>query len=170
MVLDEAWLFLDHPMFAAKIREWLKTLRKLNVSVVFATQSVDDTLSSSIASALIESCPSRIFLPNDRALEPNVRKAYEQLGLNERQIQILAHAIPKRQYYFESSQGNALFELGLGEFTLAFCGVNRALVKQTIKELWQNQGAAGFVEAYLEYCNIPWALELARKFAEQSHV
>lgn len=39
LVLDEAWLFLDHPSFAAKIREWLKVLRKANVSVIFATQS-----------------------------------------------------------------------------------------------------------------------------------
>ena len=67
MILDEAWLFLDNPIFANKIRGWLKTLRKFNVSVIFATQSVEDTIDSDIASALIESCPSRIFLPNDRA-------------------------------------------------------------------------------------------------------
>src|SRR5206468_3292433 len=27
LVLDEAWMFLDHPTFAGHIREWLKTLR-----------------------------------------------------------------------------------------------------------------------------------------------
>jgi type IV secretion system protein VirB4 len=53
LILDEAWLFLDHPMFAEKIRDWLKTLRKQNVSVIFATQSVEDALSSSIAPALL---------------------------------------------------------------------------------------------------------------------
>jgi type IV secretory pathway VirB4 component len=37
LVLDEAWIFLDHPLFAARIREWLKTLRKKNVAVLFAT-------------------------------------------------------------------------------------------------------------------------------------
>ena len=37
LVLDEAWVFLDNPLFAARIREWLKVLRKKNVSVVFAT-------------------------------------------------------------------------------------------------------------------------------------
>ncbi len=32
LILDEAWLFLDDPVFAARIRQWLKTLRKKNVS------------------------------------------------------------------------------------------------------------------------------------------
>src|SRR3546814_4466399 len=42
LILDEAWLFLDDPVFAARIRQWLKTLRKKNVSVIFATQSLAD--------------------------------------------------------------------------------------------------------------------------------
>ena len=68
LILDEAWLFLDSPIFAARIREWLKTLRKKNVSVIFATQSLADIKDSSIAPAIIESCPTRIFLPNERAV------------------------------------------------------------------------------------------------------
>jgi len=64
LVLDEAWLFLDSPIFAARIREWLKTLRKKHVAVVFATQSLADIADSPIAPALIESCPTRIYLPN----------------------------------------------------------------------------------------------------------
>ncbi len=66
LILDESWLFLDDPMFAARIRQWLKTLRKRNVSVIFATQSLADIQNSSIASAIIESCAIRIFLPNRR--------------------------------------------------------------------------------------------------------
>ena len=33
--LDECWTFLDNPVFASKIREWLKTMRKNNVSIIF---------------------------------------------------------------------------------------------------------------------------------------
>ena len=66
LMLDEAWVFLDDPLFAGRIREWLKTLRKKNVSVVFATQSLADIQRSPIAPAIIESCPSRIFLPHRR--------------------------------------------------------------------------------------------------------
>ncbi|MCC6912289.1 MAG: conjugal transfer protein TrbE, partial [Rhodospirillaceae bacterium] len=99
LVLDEAWVYLDNPVFAARIREWLKVLRKKNVSVVFATQSLADVMNSTIAPAIIESCPQRIFLPNDRAIEPQSRDAYERFGLNVRQVELIAHATPKRQYY-----------------------------------------------------------------------
>src|SRR3546814_9184709 len=59
LILDEAWLFLDHPFFAARIRAWLKTLRKKNVAVVFAALSLSDIANSSIAPAILESCPQR---------------------------------------------------------------------------------------------------------------
>src|SRR5690606_20798795 len=55
LVLDEAWVFLDDPLFAGRIREWLKVLRKKNVAVVFATQSLADVAESAIAPAVIES-------------------------------------------------------------------------------------------------------------------
>jgi len=119
LILDEAWVFLDDPEFSSRIREWLKTLRKRNVSVIFATQSLSDIANSSIAPAIIESCPSRIFLPNERATEPQQKKIYEQFGLNERQVEIISQAIPKREYYFQSRNGNRLFDLGLGSVALA---------------------------------------------------
>ena len=96
LVLDEAWVFLDAPLFASRIREWLKTLRKKNVAVVFATQSLADIAESAIAPAIVESCPTRIFLPNPRALEPTQSEAYRRFGLNETQARILS-AIPCRQ-------------------------------------------------------------------------
>ena len=46
MILDEAWLYLTESLFAAKIREWLKVLRKKNVAVIFATQSLSDIADS----------------------------------------------------------------------------------------------------------------------------
>jgi len=114
LILDEAWLFLDDPVFAARIRQWLKTLRKKNVSVIFATQSLADIKDSSIAPAIIESCASRIFLASPQATEPQIRTIYEGFGLNSRQIEIVATAQPKRDYYYQSRLGNRLFDLDLG--------------------------------------------------------
>ena len=62
------------PGFGAQLREWLKTLRKKNASVVFATQSLADIEASAIAPAIIESCPTRLFLPNERAIEPQITR------------------------------------------------------------------------------------------------
>ena len=121
IVLDEAWIFLDHPIFAAKIREWLKTLRKLNVSVIFATQSLADIDGSSIAPTLREACFTKIYLPNPSALQPDAAEFYHRFGLNNRQVDILATAYPKQDYYYTSPRGNRLFQLGLEPFSLAYC-------------------------------------------------
>lgn len=160
LILDEAWLFLDYPQFADQIRSWLKTLRKLNVSVIFATQSVEDAFQTKIAPALLESCPSRILLPNDRILEPRVRASYEQLGLNERQCQILAQALPKRQYYFQSREGSRLFEVECGPLALAFCAAASAEDRQLIRHLVAEHGTENFLRHYLPVKNLAWALEL----------
>jgi hypothetical protein len=92
--------------------------------VVFATQSLADIETSTIAPAIVESCPTRLFLPNDRAVEPQIAAIYRRFGLNERQIEILARATPKRDYYCQSRRGNRLFDLGLGEVALAFCAAS----------------------------------------------
>ena len=120
LIVDEGWLALDDADFAGQLREWLKTLRKKNASVIFATQSLADIDGSAIAPAIIESCPTRLFLPNERAIEPQIMAIYRRFGLNDRQIEILARATPKRDYYCQSRRGNRLFELGLGEVALAF--------------------------------------------------
>ena len=157
LILDEAWLFLDNPLFAARIREWLKVLRKKNVAVVFATQSLADIQASAIAPAIIESCPQRIFLPNDRAQEPQARSAYESFGLNTRQIALIAHAVPKRQYYLQSRRGNRLFELALGPLAQALCGASDGLSQKLIDGLLSEAGAAEFAARFLAAKGLDWA-------------
>jgi type IV secretion system protein VirB4 len=149
MVLDEAWLYLADSLFAGKIREWLKVLRKQNVAVLFATQSLSDVADSPIAAAIIENCLTRVFLPNAAAMEERTRKVYESFGLNERQLQILQQAIPKRDYYYQSRDGNRLFELGLGPVQLAFCAAGAAEDHARLTLLFQQHGTAGLLDAYL---------------------
>jgi len=160
LILDEAWLFLDNPAFAARIREWLKTLRKQNVSVVFATQGLSDIARSSIAPAIIESCPCRIFLPNDRAIEPQAKAVYEAFGLNDRQIEIVARAVPKRDYYFQSRLGNRLFELGLGEVALAFTAASTKQDHALMDELIAAHGEDEFACSWLRAKGLEWAADL----------
>ncbi|MHB8368919.1 MAG: VirB4 family type IV secretion/conjugal transfer ATPase [Leptospirales bacterium] len=119
VVLDEAWAFLRHPLFAQKIREWLKVLRKYNASVIFSTQSLSDVMESSISSAILESVRTKIFLSNPAAVEEGSSALYQRLGLNRRQIEIIAHA-PNYSYYYVSELGRRLFELNLGEVQMAF--------------------------------------------------
>ena len=160
LILDEAWTFLDDALFAARIREWLKTLRKKNVSVVFATQSLADIERSTIAPALFESCPTRIFLPNDRALEPQARGIYERFGLNARQVEILSLAAPKRDYYAQTARGNRLFELGLGPVALALCGSSSPDDQRLIDRCLADAGSGQFAQHFLKAKGLAWAAEL----------
>jgi type IV secretion system protein VirB4 len=160
LILDEAWIFLDHPLFAARIREWLKVLRKKNVAVLFATQSLADIAGSAIAPAIIESCPQRILLPNDRAIEPQGHAIYARFGLNDRQIELIARATPKRHYYLQSARGNRLFELGLGPIALALCGASAPAAQKRIDAALGRSGREGFAEAFLRDAGLDWAAEL----------
>ena len=168
LILDEAWTFLDDALLAARIREWLKTLRKKNVAVVFATQSLADIERSTIASALIESCPTRIFLPNDRALEPQARTVYERFGLNMRQIEILSIAAPKRDYYAQTARGNRLFELGLGPVALALCGSSAPDDQRLIDRCVSEGEPIGFPARFLAAKGLAWASELMERWPKSA--
>jgi type IV secretion system protein TrbE len=135
LVLDEAWLFLDHAAFAAKIREWLKVLRKKNVSVVFATQSLADVDASPIVATIKEACLTKIYLPNANALNDDIAAIYKKFGLNDRQLRILQHSRPRKDYYLTSPDGNRLFDLGLGPLALAYCAATSAELQAAAKAI-----------------------------------
>ena len=160
LIVDEGWLVLDDPTFAAQLREWLKTLRKKNASVIFATQSLADIETSAIASAVVESCPTRLFLPNERALEPQITAIYRRFGLNDRQIELLARAIPKRDYYCQSRRGNRMFELGLGAVALAFCAASSKTDQAAMAEILSKHGRDQFAVAWLRHRGLDWAAAL----------
>jgi type IV secretion/conjugal transfer VirB4 family ATPase len=164
LILDEAWLFLDDPVFASRIRQWLKTLRKKNVSVIFATQSLADIKDSTIAPAIVESCASRIFLPNPQATEPQIRVIYEGFGLNTRQIEIVATAQPKRDYYYQSRLGNRVFDLGLGPVALAFAGASTPEDQRTMDAVSAATTSSDFAAAWLRHRGLDWAADLIPSF------
>lgn len=163
IILDECWTFLDNPIFAEKIREWLKTMRKNNVSIVFATQNLADIRNCSISSAIIESCMTRIFLPNANALNPADTEIYSYFGLNDTERDILSKAIPKRHYYYKSPLGSRLFELALSPFALSYVAasskedqaecvrIQTAYPGEDFNVRWlKHKGQAGALAAYLE--------------------
>ncbi|KTW16582.1 conjugal transfer protein TrbE [Sphingomonas sanguinis] len=164
LIIDEGWLALDDEGFAGQLREWLKTLRKKNASVIFATQSLSDIDNSPIAPAIIESCPTRLLLPNERAIEPQITAIYRRFGLNDRQIEILARATPKRDYYCQSRRGNRLFELGLSEIGLALCAASSKSDQTRIAQIVAEHGRDGFLSAWLRARHVGWAVDLLPTF------
>ncbi len=169
LIVDEGWLALDDEAFSGQLREWLKTLRKKNASVVFATQSLSDIDGSAIAPAIIESCPTRLFLPNERAIEPQISAIYRRFGLNDRQIEILARATPKRDYYCQSRRGNRLFELGLGEVALALTAASSKTDQTNISNILAHHGRENFAAAWLAHRGVAWAADLIPNSGKTEH-
>ena len=131
---------LGHPVFRDKIREWLKVLRKANCAVLLATQSISDAERSGIIDVLKESCPTKICLPNGAAGEPGTREFYERIGFNERQIEIVSTATPKREYYVSSPEGRRLFDISLGPLAMSFVGASGKDDLKMIRTLHNEHG------------------------------
>jgi type IV secretion system protein VirB4 len=102
ILIDEAWKALDDPMFAARIRNWMKTLRKRNAMIGFATQSAADALDSSISSAIVEQTATAIFMPNNKAREEHYCKGF---GLSAQEFEFI-RSLPAHSHCFLVRQAN----------------------------------------------------------------
>lgn len=152
LTLDEAWLLLQHPMFSDKIKEWLKVLRKANCLVLFATQSISDVGNCSIRDVVYESCLTKILLPNTEAKSNKAaNEQYRLIGLNERQIDLIAHAVPKQDYYYMSPMGKRMFRLGLGPMAMSMVGASGKEDIATARALMKEYGAKWLPE-WLKHC------------------
>ena len=178
IAINEAWIALAHSVFGPRINQWLLSLRKRNAAVALATQSPAQLVQLPHRHTVIESCPTRFYLPNSDARAPATAELYHDLGLNEREIGIIATATPKRHYYVKSPRGSRLFELGLGPVALAFLGTPPGLtvdeMRHTVAPLIARYGrdwAALWLEMRGQF---QWASELrairSRMDADPSHL
>jgi len=113
LIVDESWIFFDNEIFAAKLKEDLKTMRKRNCYIVLATQEIQDARSSPIFSTILNACMTKILLPNHQARQSENAMLYKDLGLADGDIATLNDAQPKRDYFFFSPAGKQKFSLNL---------------------------------------------------------
>jgi type IV secretion system protein VirB4 len=154
LVLDEAWLFLKHPFFQDKIAEWLKTLRKKNVFVVFATQDVTDAVKSPLFSTIIQQCHTKIYLADPMAETAGMCESYRAFGLSDAEINTIARSQMKRDYFYTSPLGTRLFQLDLGEVTLGIIGSADHEKLDELEELHREEPGYEYCEAILRSKNI----------------
>ena len=117
--IEEAWLPLLDTDFAAQIDSWLRRLAKLNAGVWLVTQSPQEVVAAANAKVVLDSCISRILLPDAHAADAGSRDLYRRLGLNDKEINLLSRAEPRRHYLHSTPSGSRLFELALDRFALA---------------------------------------------------
>lgn len=134
IILDEAWLMLQDKVFAEELLKWFKTLRKFNVAVILATQSLADLKQSSFFENLLDCAKTRFFLANCDAESAALKDTYLTMGLSAREVATLVHATPKRDYYFVKGQERLMVNLILPPDELALLSIagdhNCALVDQ----------------------------------------
>jgi len=96
LMLDEGWKMLDDPVFTARIKDWMKTIRKQNGILGFATQSVRDALNSEVGDTIIEQSFTQIFLPNNKASEEDYCKGF---GLTHQELMIIRELTPESRCF-----------------------------------------------------------------------
>lgn len=138
VILDEAWIMLEHEFFREKILVWMRTLRRANAAIVFATQNVADIVNSAVAVKILAECDTKIWLPNGDATSPFMSDFYRRAGLTDKHIEIIGEfAIKKRDYFFNSVDGSRLFQLALDPLELKIYGASTkeeiALARQMVK-------------------------------------
>jgi len=119
--VDEAWRTLNDPVSGEWLYDAIRTFRKRNAGIILATQSLTEIAASPYCNLLLESCPTKVFLPNPDARGEHVGNSYTALGLSSREIEIIAHARPRSHYYYTSPLGKRLFSCDLGPVALALC-------------------------------------------------
>lgn len=150
IILDEAWLFLSHPLFAAQIREWLKVLRKANCALVMASQSLSDVEGSDIGDVIAQECRTKFYLANASANTEIQRHKYLRLGATEQDLHIIESLASKREYYVVSPKGRSIFDLMLGDYARAFLTHSS---KEDLRRIAELSMAPHWQELWFQECS-----------------
>jgi len=142
ILLDEAAQYLGDTLWAGKLAAWLYQLRKKNAGLVLATQSLTSILESDLKAPLLESAPTRIYLPNPAARTSSAAESYRAFGLTRRQIEIIATATPRRDYYVTTPKGSRLVRFDLSPGALAVLGLSGPEGRRKVSEVRQEHGEA----------------------------
>jgi len=163
IVLEEVWHALMHSSFSDRIKQWLLTLRKKNAAVVMVAHTPAQIAQLENREIVIDSCPTKIFLPNPDAADPEAKVLYRTMGLNEREIEAISTATRKKHYFFKCPVGSRLFDLDLGPLALQFVAMPTGGVgalRQRVEALEKEYGR-GWVAHWLREQGLP---EWARRF------
>ena len=95
VVMDEAWALIGNKVFAPKIKDWLKVMRKLNAFCVFATQSVEDAAKSEISDTLVQQTATQIFLANLKATQASC----DVFMLSKRELALVKTTDPSSRFF-----------------------------------------------------------------------
>lgn len=115
IVIDEFWKALQDDGFRDLAQNKLKTIRKQNGLMLFATQSPRDAIVSPIAHTIVEQCPTQIFLPNPRGDRADYVDGFK---LTEREFELVSRelSVESRRFIVKQGHNSVVAELNLNGF------------------------------------------------------
>ena len=101
--IDEFWKALGDDAFRRFAQDGLKTYRKRNAVLVFATQSPADALKSDISHSILEQVATKIMLPNPFGAR---RDYVEGFALSEAEFKLVREELAPESHKFLVKQGH----------------------------------------------------------------
>ncbi len=151
IVIEEMWGALMRTVFADRLKQWLLTLRKQNAAVMLVAHTLAQLDQVPAKQVIIESCLTRILLPNADAVSSANATLYQEIGCNDREIGLIAGAIPKRDYYVKSPIGSRMVQLDLGPVALSFLSTPEGLTIDAMRPI-----VAALADQYGEHWPRVW--------------
>jgi type IV secretion system protein VirB4 len=154
LYIEECWFALDDPVFAARIKDWLKTFAKYNAFLVLCTQSIDDLscLDERVVGAIRDNLATILFLPNPSASRDSGKDLYRKyFGLTPEQIEKVATAIPRRDYILYRRDCCQVLRLELSPEQIAVVRSDNA-AKKVFRAIYSQRHVygEGWQQAYLD--------------------
>ena len=135
VVIEEIHALLGKREFPELLKRWLLTMRKRNAAVMMVFHTPAQLEQLPAKQVLVESCPTRILLPNSSAASEENARLYRELGLNDAEIgEALVKATPQRDYYVRSPLGSRLVRLEVGAVASAFLGTPAGMSPQALQD------------------------------------
>lgn len=139
IAIDEGGLILLNALMGDKIIEWLRSIARYNAYVCFVTQDLTDFLNLPQATLILNSCRSKIYLPNSEAETDYNMELYLRMGLSKEEIHVLAQATIREEYLLKTAEGTMKFRTDFSPAELAFYGVPTPQLER-VKGLYQQHG------------------------------
>ncbi len=103
IAVDEFWKALGDDAFRSFAQDGLKTYRKRNALMVFATQSPADALKSDISHSILEQVATQIMLPNPKGAR---RDYIDGFGMSEAEFALIREELSPESHKFLVKQGH----------------------------------------------------------------
>jgi type IV secretion system protein VirB4 len=147
--LEEAWALLANPLFLVMLNDWLRTFAKKNARIWMATQSVSEIKSSPVFTALVESCPNKLFLANPGLRDSEtMRNVYSEVfALPDNLIQQIGTLTPRVEYLMTGPDSHRVFQARFAPEILGYLRSESHV--QKIFDKHRDSGEPDWVERYL---------------------